>query len=197
MSPARFLLVPVLSLATAAPVAGQRDDVLASRWVGMHQGRPLQFEFYGDTMLVVNDRWALDFRLTRDSLVALGDTSLMGRYRIVRDRLLFETRSGVVTMAPQSYLARPLDGRWIGSLGTPDGATLELIINPGGRARWRNLAGGGSWIEGEWDRASRIITFVWPDETEWKGQYDPVGNALLLENTVEGAGSTILRRAFR
>jgi len=191
-----MMLVPVLLCGTVAPVAGQRDSVLASRWVGTHQSRPLQFEFYGDTMLVVNDQWALSFRLTRDSLVAFGDTSIVGRYRVVRDRLLLETPSGMVTMAPQSYLARPLDGRWVGELGTPDGAGLELIISPGGRARWRTLEG-GRWIEGEWDRASRIITLVWPDETEWKGQYDPVGNALLLEQTVEGAGSTILRRAFR
>ena len=191
-------MVVVLLVASGglAQAAAQRDSVLSSRWVGMHQGRPLQFEFYGDTMLVVNDQWALTFHLTRDSLLAFGDTTVVGRYRLVRDRLLFETPAGMVTMAPQSYLARPLDGRWIGELGTADGAGLELIISPGGRARWRK-PGAGPWIEGEWDRASRIITFVWPDETEWKGQYDPVGNALLLEQTVEGAGSTILRRAFR
>lgn len=185
----------LLSTATA-PAAAQRDSVLNSRWVGTYHGRPLQFEFYGDTMLVVNDRWALDFRLTDDSLVAVGDTVIAARYQIVMDRLLLQTPEALVTMAPQSFLARPLDGRWLGPLGTPDGAELELVILLGGRARWRRVTGGG-WTEGEWDRASRVITFVWPDETEWTGQYDPIGNALLLEQTVDGAGSTILRRAFR
>jgi len=53
------LLVP-------AAAAAQRDSVLAHRWVGVHQGQPLQLEFYGDTMLVVDDQRALDYRLTGD-----------------------------------------------------------------------------------------------------------------------------------
>lgn len=190
------IAIALLPFAAPRPAEAQQDSILTSRWVGTHLGRPLQFEFYDDTMLVVNDRWALEFRLTDDSLVAFGDTIIMGRYQMVLNRLLFQTPEGLVTMAPQSFLARPLDGRWQGALGTPDGTQLELVILPGGRARWRPLPG-GPWVEGEWDRASRLITFVWPDETEWTGQYDPIGNALLLEQTVEGAGSTILRRAFR
>ncbi len=95
----RLLLTLGLLLALAPPLAAQRDSVLATRWVGNHEGRPLQFEFYGDTMLVVNDLHALDYRLTGDSLVAFGDTIIQGRYRLVRDWLLFETPSGMVTMA--------------------------------------------------------------------------------------------------
>lgn len=191
----RLACLTAFAIVLATPLAAQRDSVLAKRWVGIHQGRPLQFEFYGDTMLVVNDRWTLSYHLTDDSLAAFGDTTVVGTYRLVLDRMLFRTPEGIVTMAPQSFLARPLDGRWVGPLGTADGATMELIISPGGKARWRSSDVG--WTEGEWDRASRSISFVWPDETEWRGQYDPIGNALLLQNTVEGASSTILRRAFR
>ncbi len=83
----------------------------------------------------------------------------------------------------------------MGLLGTEDGAEIELRIAPGGKARWRQP--GRLWVEGEWDRASRLITFVWPDETEWRAQYDPMGNALLLEETVAGSESTILRKTYR
>lgn len=179
-----------------APAAAQRDSVLANRWVGVHLRRGLQLEFYGDTMLVVNDEHVLDFRLTRDSLVAFGDTSVVGRYRLVLQRLLLETPDGVVTMAVQSPLARPLTGHWRGPLGTDDGVETELVIAADGSARWRRLSR-GSWTHGEWDRETRVITFTWSDETEWSGQYDPVGNAMLFEATVPGAQATILRRVFR
>lgn len=178
------------------PAFGQRDSVLAYRWVGVHLGRPVQLEFHGDTMLVVNDQHVLDFRLTADSLTAFGDTSVVGRYRIVLQRLLLETPDGMVTMAIQSALARPLTGRWRGPLGTPDGDEAELVIAPDGTARWHRFPGGG-WSYGEWDREMRVITFTWSDETEWRGQYDPIGNAMLFETTLPDAGPTILRRVFR
>lgn len=177
-------------------LAAQRDSVLSHRWVGIHQRQPLQFEFYGDTMLIVNDEHVLSFRLTGDSLVAYGDTNVRGRYRMALGRLLFETSGGVVTMSPQSPLARPLTGRWQGLLGTADGVNIELLIRADGTARWRRLPD-GRWIEGEWDRETRIITFTWVDESEWRGHYDPHGNAILFERTLPEAGTSILRRAFR
>ena len=192
-------LVPALllvGLVIPVPAVAQRDSVLAHRWVGVHKGRPLQFEFYGDTMLVVDDEHVLDFRLTGDSLVAFGDTTIDGQYRVVMSRLLLQTPEGVVTMAEQSALARPLTGRWRGSLGSEDGVETELTIIAGGTARWRRLPN-GRWMAGEWDREMRTVTFTWDDESEWRGQYDPVGNAMLLEVTVPEAQPTILRRVFR
>lgn len=191
----RLTLAVALALA-AVPAAAQRDSVLAHRWVGMHLGRPLQLEFYGDTMLVVNDEHVLDFQLTTDSLVAFGDTSVVGRYRLALDRLLLQTPDGVVTMALQSPLARPLTGRWQGPLGTDDGAQIELVIYASGTARWHRLPE-GRWESGEWDREMRVIVFTWEDESEWRSQYDPIGNAMLFEVTLEGAEPTILRRVFR
>lgn len=191
------LVVPLAILVTGpTPALAQRDSVLAHRWVGLHHARPLQLEFHGDTMLVVNDQHVLDFRLTHDSLVAFGDTSVVGRYRLVLDRLLFETLDEVVTMAVQIPLARPLTGQWRGPLGTADGVETELIIAADGSARWRRLPEGG-WTYGEWDRETRVITFTWSDESEWQGQYDPIGNAMLFELTVADASPTILRRVFR
>lgn len=189
-------LAGLLAVAPAHGLAAQRDSVLAHRWVGMHLRQPLQFEFYGDTMLIVNDEHILDFRLTDDSLMATGDTVVQGRYRLALGRLLLETPSGVVTMATQSALARPLTGRWQGGLGTEDGATIELVIKVDGTARWRTLPD-GRWMDGEWDRETRIITFTWIDESEWRAHYDPIGNAILFEQTVPGAESSILRRVFR
>jgi hypothetical protein len=183
------LLVPAVAVA-------QRDSVLAHRWVGVHKGQPLQLEFYGDTMLVVDDQRVLDYRLTGDSLVAFGDTTIAAQYRLVMGRLLLQTPDGVVTMATQIALGRPLTGRWRGPLGTDDGADAELEIFAGGTARWRRLPE-GRWTAGEWDREMRVVTFTWADESEWRGQYDPVGNAMLFEATAAGGQPTILRRLFR
>lgn len=191
-----FVACLTVGLIAPAPMLAQRDSALAHRWVGVHRGRGLQLEFYADSMLVVNDVHVLDFRLTNDSLVAFGDTSVLGRYRIVLQRLLLDTPDGMVTMAIQDVLARPLTGRWRGSLGTPDGEETELVISPDGTARWRRLPA-GAWAYGEWDREMRVITFTWSDESEWRGQYDPVGNAMLFEVTVPDAEPTILRRVFR
>jgi hypothetical protein len=188
-----FLL---LCVAPGPQLRAQRDSLLAHRWVGIHLSRPLELEFYDDTMLVVNDQHALDFRATNDSLVAVGDTTVIGRYRLVLGRLVLETPDEVVTMAMQSTLARPLTGRWRGPLGTSDGASVALVIYESGVARWHRLPD-GAWTEGEWDRETRVVTFTWADETEWRAQYDPEGNSLLFEQTVPEAGPTILRRAYR
>lgn len=182
----------------AGPVAAQRDSVLAHRWVGMHQGGPLQFEFYGDTMLVLNDHTVLDFRLSVDSLVAVGDTIVQGRYQLALGRLLFSTPDGVVTMAVQSALARPVTGRWTGTMGTVDGAAMEIQVFASGVARWRVLPS-GPWTDGEWERNMRFVSFIWADDeaTEWTAQYDPTGNALLFEQTGAETEATVLRRIFR
>ncbi len=214
----RFLVIAAVLAgtlaATPAPLSAQRDTVVAHRWVGRHLGRPLFFEFYGDSILVVNDRHLLDYHLTRDSLIAIGDTTVVGRYRLARGWLLLATPDGVVTMAKQKFLARPLSGRWIGPLGTEDGTLVDLRIFSNGVARWRTLPS-GKWTVGEWDRTSRVITFTWETEetnaaeraeeeeeegdteNEWRALYDPIANALLFEVTVPDAETTILRRWLR
>lgn len=187
-------LLVVLSPATAS---AQADPRLLGRWVGTHQSRPLHLDFYGDSMLVVNDHHALYYRATRDSLYAVGDTSFAVEYWFALDRLLLETVEGnVITMATQDKLARPLEGRWLGTPTLGD-ERIELVMRRGGIAEWRQLPG-GAWIGGEWDRHTRLITFTWlPDSTQWSGQYDPANNTLLFEQTYEGSGTVFLRRVFR
>jgi hypothetical protein len=189
-------LLVAVCLLWPAGLAAQRDSVLAHRWVGIHLRQPLQFEFYGDTMLIVNDEHVLNFTLTDDSLLATGDTTVRGRYRMALGRLLLDTPEGMVTMSTQSALARPLTGRWQGMVGEEESDNIELLIGVDGTGRWRRLPD-GAWMSGEWDRETRIITFTWSDETEWRAHYDPIGNALLFEQTLPGAGSSILRRVFR
>ncbi|HXV87109.1 MAG TPA: hypothetical protein VD793_10430 [Gemmatimonadales bacterium] len=175
-----------------------QSGTLTGRWVGTHAGQPLHLEFYGDTMLVVNDQHALNYRLTPDSLVAVGDTTVQARYWFSMGRLLLETPAGaVLTMAAQNALARPLTGRWLGELGTPDGAEAELRIAAGGAARWRKIPS-GAWMEGEWERQTRIISFTWArDSTDWIGHYDVDGNAIVFERTVPESRPTIFVRVFR
>jgi len=185
-----------LALCLSGALAAQRDSVLASRWVGDHHNRTLQFEFYGDTMLVLDNEKPLNFRLTSDSLVATGDTIIVARWRYVLGHLLLDTPDGPITMSAQSVLARPLVGRWSGPLGDENETDIEMRLLLGGRAYWRPV-GTATWTEGEWERESRLVTFIWLDETQWRGQYDPIGNNLLLEQTVEGGHGSILRRAFR
>jgi hypothetical protein len=176
----------------------QCETTLRGRWVGFYHNETLRFEFYGDTMLVLNDERPLGYRATRDSLIATGDTTLIARYWFSYCRLLLETPDGsVITMASQPPLARPLTGRWTGDLGTPDGAQAELRLAAGGTARWRVLPN-GPWTEGEWERQTRIIIFTWAnDSLTWVGHYDPEGNALLFERTVANSRTTIFRRIFR
>jgi hypothetical protein len=150
-------------------------------------------------MLVVNDQYPLSYRATADSLIATGDTTVAGRYWFSVCRLLLETPDGsVITMSPQGVLARPLTGRWVGPLGTPDGTEAELRLALGGTARWHPLPD-GPWTEGEWERQTRIITFTWagPDTIPWVGHYDVEGNVILFERTVPGSRATIFHRVFR
>ncbi|HEX9581739.1 MAG TPA: hypothetical protein VF970_11600 [Gemmatimonadales bacterium] len=193
----RSSAVPSLVLTAAFGLTLQGGS-LTGRWVGMHLGQPLHLEFYGDTMLVINDQHALDFRVTPESLIALGDTTVEVRYWFALGRLLLETPGGaVITMAAQNALARPLTGRWLGELGTADGAQAELRIAANGVARWRRTPS-GSWSEGEWERQTRIISFTWAaDSTDWIGHYDVDGNAVVFERTVADSRPTIFVRVFR
>lgn len=184
--------------APPTPHPPQCESSLRGRWVGLHKNQTIRLEFYGDTMLVLDDQHPLNYRATADSLIATGDTAFRVRYWFSFCRLLLETADGsVITMAWQDVLARPLPGRWIGELGTPDGAMAELRLAPGGTARWRRLPD-GPWQEGEWERETRIITFTWAaDSIPWIGHYDPQGNAIVFERTLPNSHAAIFRRAFR
>jgi hypothetical protein len=191
-----------LSLAPVTGFAQQQDTTVLKRWVGNYLERPLTLEFYGDTMLVVGDQHALNYRMTYDSLIATGDTTLVARYRLVRDRLLLETPDlNVITMAPQKTLGRPLTGRWVGDVDSA-GTTIpvELHLNTSRTACWRKSPD-GKWTVGEWDRQTRVVTLTW-DNAEWDGRYDPQGNSLLLDPVSDSTHTTngprgILRRVFR
>lgn len=180
-------------------------DSLQTRWVGTHAGRPLHIDFYADTMAVVQDRFVCDYEATRDSIIVFGDTTFAVHYRFALDRMIVRTESGsVITMSAQGSLARPLRGNWFGTPGRMRDSLIELQMNASGAAYWRTLPR-GSWIEGEWDRFSREITFTWlpdsaagrPDSTEWVGMYNPARSQLLFDSTFSQSGVTILRRFFR
>jgi hypothetical protein len=163
--------------------------------VGTHGGRPLFFDFYDDSMLVVNDRYPVNYTHTRDSLRAYGDTSFAVQYIFSLGRLLIRTADGAwVTMSPQDLLARPLHGTWYSDLG--DGNRIILYLQRGGPARWR-IVPGGSWTVGEWERQARSMMFTWmPDSIVWQGFYD-APRALILEEDVSPSGLTIFRRLIR
>ena len=190
-----------------APQQGQQggpcETQLTGRWVGQHRQQILLLEFYGDTMLVVDDRYPLSFRVTADSLFATGDTTITARYWFsygtgTACRLLLQTPDGSeITMTYQEPLARPLTGRWVGDLGPPLNGTAEMRIAAGKTARWHMLPS-GPWTDGEWERDTRLITFTWATDTiPWIGHYDPEGNAILFDHTVPGSGTAIFRRIFR
>jgi len=180
-------------------------DSLQTRWVGTNNGRPLHIDFYADTMVVVQDRFVCDYEATRDSIIVFGDTTFAVHYRFALDRMILRTDSGgVITMAVQGPLARPLRGNWFGTPARLRDLLIELQMNATGAAYWRTLPR-GSWIEGEWDRFSREITFTWipdsaagrPDSTQWVAMFDPERSQLLFDETVPESGVTILRRFFR
>jgi hypothetical protein len=186
------LLSALVIFTLASQTAVQSYDRLLSRWVGTNQGRPWWLDFYDDTMLVVDDTLILDFRVTRDSLIARGDTSFSVAYWFVRDRLLVQTVEGdVITMAPQDHLARPIHGDWRGE-------GIRLRIRRGSAAAWQDSR--GTWHYGEWQRRSRTLRFTWlPDSLVWTAQYDPLGPALLAD-VIEPDSSTrtaIVRKALR
>jgi hypothetical protein len=199
-----------MMLLSAAHWSGQEEESrLLRRWVGTHYNRAIHLDFYGDTMLLVNDQFAADYVIIRDSLLVFGDTSFAISYWFARDRLLLQTEEGrIITMSEQDKLARPLHaGRWRGGeIGQPD--DMELLMLRGGIARWRTIPG-GEWEDGEWDRSTRIITFTWfpdtaaveveaeADSIQWVAQYDPEGSALLFPESIPEKGTVVLRRALR
>lgn len=207
----RTLAILCMLIAVSASGATQEESRLLRRWVGTHYNRPLHLDFYGDTMLVVNDMYAVDYFVVDDSIVAYGDTSFAVSYWFARDRLLLQTEEGrIVTLSEQLELARPLHGgRWRGGeIGADE--DMELVLIRGGIARWRTYPG-GEWSNGEWDRSTRIITLTWfpdtagvdevdeevPDSVQWVAQYDPAGSALLFPETIPDKGTVVLRRILR
>jgi len=191
--PGFLALLSVLTVFTVASQIGwQGDNRLLSRWVGTHEDRPWWLDFYGDTMLVIDDTLVVDFRATRDSLIAYGDTSFSVAYWFVQDRLLVQTASGeIITMAPQDHLARPIHGDWRG-----DG--VRIRIWRGGVASSRYAS--GTARSGEWQRRSRTIIFTWlPDSLDWTAQYDPLGPALLTTIVAPDSSTStvILRKVLR
>jgi hypothetical protein len=197
MSKGLIAAVATLVLAASLLGAGAQERAILKRWVGTHEGRPLVLDFFGDSMLVVNDELVADFRATGRQLSVSGDTAFTVDYWFAMDRLLLETDNGVVlTLAPQDLLARPMFGQWVGTF-TSSGVGVELYLGRGGVARWRS-AGGGGWVNGEWDRRSRTIDFTWlPDSTSWTAQYDPMGAALLFEEMEPETGVVVLRHRYR
>jgi hypothetical protein len=198
----RFFMLALL-LAPASAHA-QTDTTILKRWVGTYaEGKPLTIEFYGDSMLVVGDRYALTYRMTYDSLIATGDTNVVARYRIAMGRLLLEVPDGnVVTMATQRTLGRPLTGRWVGELDFAGSLRpVEINLNADRSACWHSTAEDSKWSGGEWERETRRVTLTW-EADEWTGIYDPQGNSLLLQPVQDslhtGTGpSGVLRRVYR
>lgn len=202
-----LLLTATLAVGAAHPATAQDDDRLFHRWVGRHLGRPLFFDFYGDSLLVVNDVHALDFWHSRDSLIAFGDTSFAIRYRFSYDKLLIQNVEGnTVTMSPQPIEARPIYagvgfgwGTWTATLN--DGTRMVMQLRRIGNAARYRVVSGGRWHEGEWQREARRFTFTWdpetPDSTLWFGTFDALGHQFVFEETLEGSGVAIFRRTFR
>jgi hypothetical protein len=221
------------------PVIGQQEEFPLPhlRWVGIKQNCcptvGLWLEFYPDSMLLVNDvsvsrMHALNYRITEDSIVATGDTIMRVRYELVLDRLvLYTTDDDVITMSPQSELARPFFGAWLGANETDSSTTsilLQLYAN--GNANWRRLPR-GEVNTGEWARSVRTFTFTWDTDStrveslsppisiptpdgdstvadstaippnQWVGYHDPFGNALQFLRAFEGSGSIIFRKIYR
>jgi hypothetical protein len=197
-----LLLATAVAVAAPIPAAAQDAPLLLQRWVGTHQNRPLFLDFYGDTMLVVDDLYVTDFVATGDSLRVFGDTSFTAHYRFAADRevirLLLRTADGaVITMSHQGPLARPLKGNWVGAPSRFADRQMLLWMSVTGVARWR-WASQGQWTDGEWDRNHRMIEFTWlPDSTIWQSMYDPLAGQLLFDETVPESGVTVLRRFFR
>jgi len=193
--PLTIALLAGATLVLAA--AAQSDNPLFRRWVGTHENRPLVLDFYGDSMVIVNDDYVDGYSVEDRRLSVFGDTSFTVKYWFMLDRLLLETDDGtVLTMAEQDPLARPMFGTWRGA-EIASGRRIELWLGRGGVARWRRLPGSG-WTSGEWDRTSRSIEFTWlPDSTVWTAQYDPPGGALLFEEMPPESGMVVLRHVYR
>ncbi len=191
------ILLTALTLSVASWSA-QEPDPLLKRWVGTLNLQPLHFDFFGDTMLLLNDRSALSFSVEGDSLIAWGpDTTFTVRFWFSMDRLLVLTaESTLVTMSEQDRMARPIFGLWRGNpIGRSD-EQIELRLRRGGVAAYRSRPK-WQWITGEWNRSTRMITLSWDtDSTQWGGRYDPEG-VLLFDSTYAESGTVVLRKVYR
>lgn len=198
----RLAVVVACAAVTASAGFAQQSAQLTGRWVGTLNNQSLHLDFYGDTMVVVNDRYALNYRATYDSVIVWGsspgDTAFAVRYWFSMDRLLLQTVEGkVVTLSQQDLLARPIDGRWRGSPVGKGEVTVELRMSRGGIAQ-RRVIPGGAWVQGEWERRSRNIRFTWlPDSIVWMAYYDPLGEALLFDSTEAEIGTLVVRKVYR
>lgn len=194
----RTLLIATLLLGTPGGALAQSGGRIAGRWVGSLHRDALTLDFYGDTMVVVNDVYAASYRASYDSLVVWGDTAFAATYWFSMDRLLLQTPEGsVVTMSRQNKLARPIQGLWRGTPANRNDVTVEIRMWRGGAAR-RRVGTASVWTSGEWSRNSRIITFTWlPDSTAWTAYYDSPGEALLFSETTPDLGSLVVRKVYR
>ncbi len=191
------ILLTALTLSVASWSA-QEPHPLLRRWVGTLNLQPLHFDFFGDTMLLLNDSRALSFFIEGDSLIAWGpDTTFTVRFWFSMDRLLVLTaESALVTMSEQDRMARPIFGLWRGNpIGRSD-EQIELSLVRGGVAAYRSQPE-WKWITGEWNRSTRMITLSWDaDSTQWEGRYDPEG-VLLFDSTYAESGTVVLRKVYR
>jgi hypothetical protein len=192
------ILLTALTFSVASWSA-QEPDPLLRRWVGTLNLQPLHFDFFGDTMLLLNDRKALSFSVEGDSLIAWGpDTTFTVRFWFSMDRLLVLTaESTLVTMSEQDRMARPIFGLWRGNpIGHRD-EQIELSLGRGGVAAYRSKPE-WQWTTGEWTRSTRIITLSWEaDSSQWVGQYDPNGAVLSFDSTWAESGTVFLRKVYR
>lgn len=190
-------------LATMAGAAAAQDDFrtpadttqdarILQRWVGAKfNGLPFWLDFYGDSMLVVSDRFnefPVQYVLTPRTLTVYGDSALIFllatafnpnradedfgfqdryemRYRFSLERLILEADGNRrITMTPQPTLARPIERRWMALLA--DGSQMELFLNTNGTVSRRTWPGGARTV-GTWERQVRDIVFDWsPDSLE-------------------------------
>jgi hypothetical protein len=196
----------------ASDAAGQKNDPLEKRWVGTLNRQALFLDFFGDSMLVVNDRIIMDYWAGPDSIIAYNaDTSFALQYRAVYDKLLIETADGItVTMSPQPIQARPVFsgfgwdwGRWI---ARSRGEVIQLYIKRiGNGARFTTNSSARKGLSGRWRRAGRTFTFTWetpteenPDSTQiWMGHFDAEGHQFLFDDTGPETDMAIFRRRHR
>ncbi len=199
--PRRAVTPLVLIACAAGPASAQdfrnlpdttQDTRILHRWVGAKfNGLPLWLDFYGDSMLVVSDRFnefPVQYVLTSRTLTVYGDSALIYllatafnpsraeedfgfqdrfeiRYRFSLEKLILEADGNRrITMSPQQTLARPIERRWMAMLA--DGSQMELFLSTNGTVSRRSWPGGARTI-GTWERQVRDIIFDWsPDSLE-------------------------------
>lgn len=169
-----------------------QDTRILQRWVGAKfNGLPMWLDFYGDSMLVISDRFnefPVQYVLTPRTLTVYGDSAMIFllatafnpnrgdedfgfqdryemRYRFSLEKLILEADGNRrITMTPQPTLARPIERRWMAVL--PDESQMELYLFTNGTVSRRTWPGGRRTV-GTWERQVRDIVFDWsPDSLE-------------------------------